>query len=292
VRRKLRIPAAAAALAGAALGAALVYRALAPGAAPAPRVEACQGGPTIRGIDVSYHQEGIAWRRVRQAGVLFAFIRVSDGTTVSDPRFAQNWAGARRVGVMRGAYQYFRPETSAIAQADLLIAAVRRDPGELPPALDVETDGGLPPAQVEARVRAWVDRVRTQLRVEPIVYTGPEFWRDRAGGADLASQPLWLAHYTNECPSVPSPWTRWTFWQHTDRGAVPGIDGPVDLSLFAGDYLALEELARRSRLPELAAASAPAPALAVEAAAVPALGPAAAAAAAVAPGPAASSASR
>jgi lysozyme len=273
VRRRLRIPAAVAALAGAALGAALVYRALAPGAAPRPRVEACQGGPTIRGIDVSYHQEGIAWRRVRQAGVLFAFIRVSDGTTVSDPRFAQNWAGARRVGVMRGAYQYFRPEVSAIAQADLLIAAVRRDPGELPPALDVETDGGQPPAQLEMRVRAWVDRVRTQLRVEPIVYTGPEFWRERARGADLASQPLWVAHYTDECPSVPAPWTRWTFWQHTDRGAVPGIDGPVDLSLFAGDYLALEELARRSRLPEpeLAAASAPAlvPASAPAAASIP-----------------------
>jgi len=31
-----------------------------------------------------------------------------------------------------------------------------------------------------------------------------------------------------------TPWTRWTFWQHTDRGAVPGIEGPVDLDLFAG----------------------------------------------------------
>ena len=260
MRRRLRIPALVAALAGAALGAALVYRALAPGdAAPPLRLTDCGAGPTIRGIDVSYHQEGISWRRVRQAGVQFAFIRVSDGTTVSDPRFAMNWANARRVGVMRGAYQYFRPEESAIAQADLLIAAVRRDPGELPPALDVETDGGQRPAQVEARVRAWVDRVRTQLRVEPIVYTGPDFWRERAGGADLAGQPLWLAHYTAACPSVPSPWARWTFWQHTDRGAVPGIDGPVDLNLFAGDYLALEELARRSRLPELASAASPAP---------------------------------
>ena len=260
MRRRLRIPAVAAAIAGTALGAALVYRALAPGDAPPTSRADCEIGPTVRGIDVSYHQEGISWRRVRQAGVLFAFIRVSDGMTVADPRFATNWASARRVGVMRGAYQYFRPEESAIAQADLLIAAIRRDPGELPPVIDVETDGGKPPAQLEARVRAWVDRVRAQLRVEPIVYTGPDFWRERVGGADLTGQPLWLAHYTGACPSVPWPWTRWTFWQHTDRGAVPGIDGPVDMNLFAGDYLALEELARRSRLPELASASAPVPA--------------------------------
>ncbi|HWO26661.1 MAG TPA: glycoside hydrolase family 25 protein [Kofleriaceae bacterium] len=209
---------------------------------------ACETGPTVRGIDVSHHQETISWRRVRQAGVQFAFIRVSDGLTTSDEKFAENWSGARRVGVLRGAYQYFRPEESPIAQADLVIAALRRDPGELPPVIDVEADGGKTPTQLEVRVRAWVDRVRDQLRVEPIVYTGPDFWRERAGGADLTRQPLWLAHYTADCPAVPAPWTRWTFWQHTDRGVVPGIDGPVDLDLFAGDYLALEELARRSRL--------------------------------------------
>ena len=39
---------------------------------------------------------------------------------------------------------------------------------------------------------------------------------------------------TQGCPTLPAPWTRWTFWQHTDRGAVPGIDGAVDLDQFAG----------------------------------------------------------
>lgn len=249
MRRSLRIWALAA-LAAAAAGAALVCGRAGddPGDVALDGAPPCEVGPTVRGIDVSYYQDAISWKRVRQSGVLFAFIRVSDGITVSDPRFGANWRGARRAGLLRGAYQYFRPEESAIAQADLLIAALRRDPGELPPVIDVETDGGLPPAQLAARVRAWIERVRAKLHVEPIVYTGPEFWRDRAGGADLSSQPLWLAHYTRSCPTIPRPWARWTFWQHTDRGAVPGIERPVDLNLFAGDYLALEELARRSRL--------------------------------------------
>jgi lysozyme len=255
VRRRLRIPIIALA-AGLAIGAALVCRSVVVDDALPLRNLSCELGPTVRGIDVSYFQETISWRRVRQAGVLFAFIRVSDGKTTADPKFAYNWSGAKRVGVLRGAYQYFRPEESAIAQADLLIAAIRRDPGELPPVIDVELDGGKTPAQLAARIRTWVERVRAQLRVEPIVYTGPDFWRERAGGADLTSQPLWLAHYTQSCPTVPSPWTHWTFWQHTDRGAVPGIEGAVDLNLFAGDYLALEELARRSRLGELATSEA------------------------------------
>jgi GH25 family lysozyme M1 (1,4-beta-N-acetylmuramidase) len=86
---------------------------------------------------------------------------------------------------------------------------------------------------VVARAQAWIERVRGKLGVEPIVYTGSDLWRN-GGAAPLGSQALWLAHYTQGCPTLPSPWTRWTFWQHTDRGTVPGIDGPVDLDLFAG----------------------------------------------------------
>jgi lysozyme len=136
--------------------------------------------------------------------------------------------------VVRGAYLFFRPDQSVAAQADLMIAAMRdRQHDDLPPVIDLEVDGGLAAPIVAARARAWVDRVRAGLGVEPIVYTGSDLWRN--GGAELlASQPLWVAHYTQACPALPSPWTRWTFWQHTDRGAVPGIDGTVDLDQFAG----------------------------------------------------------
>ena len=207
----------------------------------------CPHGPTTPGIDVSYYQEAIHWNRVRRAGVLFAFIRVSDGATFLDPRFDSNWAGAERAGIMRGAYQYFRPDESAIAQADVLIAALQRDRGELPPVIDVESEGGKSPAQIARAVTLWVERVRTRLGVEPIIYTGPDFWRTKVGNADLSSQPLWLAHYTTGCPTIPAPWTAWTFWQHTDSGTVPGIDGPTDLDVFAGTFAELEEFARRSR---------------------------------------------
>lgn len=212
-------------------------------------VPGCQSGATVAGIDVSYYQKSIAWPRVRRAGIRFAFIRASDGLTITDARFAKNWHGAKRAGLLRGAYQYFRPEQSAVAQADLLIAAIDRDPGELPPVIDVESAGGKSASELTTSIRAWVDRVRTRLGVEPIVYTGPDFWRTRVGGADLTRQPLWLAHYTPTCPTVPAPWLRWTFWQHADTGRVPGIAGPVDLNVFAGSFGELQDFARRSRLP-------------------------------------------
>ena len=194
----------------------------------------CAEGPTVPGIDVSYHQDKIQWAKVRKAGIRFAFIRVSDGTTVEDPRFDENWAGAKQAHIARGAYQFFRPEQSPTAQADLLIAAIARDSGELAPVIDVEATGGRNPAQIAGAIKVWVERVRNRLGVEPIIYTSPEFWRDRVGGAELTGQPLWLAHYTAECPRVPAPWKAWTFWQYSKTGRVDGIKGDVDLDVFAG----------------------------------------------------------
>lgn len=194
----------------------------------------CHIGPTTPGIDVSYYQETIDWQRVHRAGIRFAFIRLSDGAQLRDIRFATNWAEAKRAGLVRGAYQFFRPDQSVEAQADLMIAAMAgRDPTDLPPVIDIEVDGGLDASTVAERAQVWIDRVRGRLGIQPIVYTGGDLWRN--GGADaLGPQPLWIAHYTQGCPTLPSPWTHWTFWQHTDRGAVPGIEGAVDLDLFAG----------------------------------------------------------
>jgi lysozyme len=204
---------------------------------PAP--PECQDGPTTAGIDVSYYQDVIDWARVRRAGIRFAFIRVSDGAALRDPMFATNWTEARRAGIVRGAYQFFRPDQDVLAQADLMISAMRgRGRDDLPPALDLEVDAGLPASELAARAGRWIDRVRSQLGVEPIVYTGSDLWR--AGGATgLATQPLWIAHYTRDCPTLPPPWSRWMFWQTSDRGAVPGIEGPVDLDVFAGSLAEL-----------------------------------------------------
>ena len=58
---------------------------------------------------------------MRASGVEFAFMRVSDGLKFPDSKFAQNWAGSRAAGVMRGAYQFFRSNEDPVEQANLLI---------------------------------------------------------------------------------------------------------------------------------------------------------------------------
>ena len=84
----------------------------------------CADGPTVPGIDVSYYQEEVDWARVRGAGYVFAYARVSDGTGTLDSQFRANWLGIRNAGLIRGAYQFFRPRQDPTAQADLFLRVI------------------------------------------------------------------------------------------------------------------------------------------------------------------------
>jgi lysozyme len=209
------------------------------------RARVCAEGATVKGVDVSKWQGAVNWTKVKAAGIEFAFVRLSDGTNTRDSQFNANWANSKAAGVIRGAYQFFRPGQSVNTQADMMIDAIGTyTPGDLPPVIDVEDDGGLAPATVASRVRQWVDRVQAALGVTPIVYTGKYFWRDEVGGpASFKPNPLWIAQYTSLCPDIPAPWTRWTFWQYTDSGSVNGISGPVDTNRFNGSLAQLKEFA-------------------------------------------------
>src|SRR5215831_6660124 len=120
----------------------------------------CPTGPTVEGIDVSVYQGAIDWSRVAAAGVEFAYIRVGDGLRPVDARFTDNWTGARAAGVARGAYQFFRQDADAIAQADLFVDTIGvLDGDDLSPAIDVETADGQDAGTIIANVRAWMARV-------------------------------------------------------------------------------------------------------------------------------------
>jgi lysozyme len=206
----------------------------------------------VHGIDVSSYETSIDWAMAKASGVDFAFIRVSDGLQHRDAKFATYWPGAKAAGVMRGAYQFFRPAQDPIAQAQLLLDAMGpRMPGDLPPVIDVETTSGLAPAQVEASVRAWVDHVTGAIGRRPIIYAGYYSWQDYTGNANLTSSPLWHAQYTSAaCPNIPTPWTRWLFWQHSSTGTVPGVLGePTDMNVFDGTLDELRAFADEAPAP-------------------------------------------
>ncbi len=202
----------------------------------------CAKGPTVNGVDVSTYQGTVNWASVKSSGRVFAFTRVSDGTTHPDGTFATNWAGIKNAGLLRGAYQFFRPGEDPNAQADLLIAKVGKlGAGDLPAVLDLETVDGVAAATLQARAKAWLQRVEQGTGKKPIVYTAN--FMSSAIGTSLGAYPLWVANYGVTCPTMPSGFTAWKFWQSSSTGNVSGISGAVDLDEFQGTLADLKTYA-------------------------------------------------
>ena len=209
----------------------------------AASVRVCPQGETVHGIDVSHHQQRIDWDQVAADGVEFAFIRVSDGL-FEDREFERNWAEARRVGVIRGVYQYFRSSRDVAAQVDLLLRKIGPLlPGDLPPVIDIETVDGASDAEVRAAVEEWLALLTDATGRTPIVYTYPYFIFDHVRLPDLGGYPLWIAHYGPRCPETPPPWDDWLFHQTSSSGSVAGIGGRVDTDVFNGPLDALQGFA-------------------------------------------------
>ena len=221
----------------------------------------CSSGPTLKGVDVSYYQGSINWAAVKNAGVTFAYARVSDGTGYPDSKFAANWPAMKKAGIIRGFYQFFRPGEEPMAQFNLLVSKVNAagglQPGDLPPVLDLEVTDGQSAATVQSRAKVWLTKVEQKFGIKPIVYTAA--FMSSAVGTAFGSYPLWVANYGVTCPTMPSGWTKWKMWQNADNGSISGIAGGVDTDIFEGNLTALQAFALKPAASTPTDAGAPEP---------------------------------
>lgn len=201
-------------------------------------------GFEVRGIDLSHYQERIDWERVRNAKVQrvplrFAFIKATEGTSIIDENFNENFYQAKRNDIVRGAYHFFVPDVDARKQAQFFMKQVHLEAGDLPPVLDVEKSGRLNPAQLKRAVRTWLDLVEKHYGVKPILYTGYSFKMKYLSDSVFNQYPYWIAHYyVNQLPYQ----GKWHFWQYTDVGRIDGIEGHVDCNIFGGTLQQLHDL--------------------------------------------------
>ncbi len=214
---------------------------------------------TVLGIDVSYYQGDIDWNAVKGTTVKFAIARKSDGTFM-DTKFQKNWDGIKAAGLIRGVYQYFRPDGDPTVQANIVIDAVGKlGAGDLPAMIDVEEPSGISAAAYVAKIKTWMDLVEAGTGKLPMIYTGKYIWQDEVATGTFndsafvhagypnacypASGSATLNCWMNSCPNIADQLDSWEFWQYTSKGKVAGIAGNVDMDIFNGDMAALQLLA-------------------------------------------------
>ena len=197
-------------------------------------------GKTV-GIDVSEYQGKISWSYVdtieNQYPLHFVFIRATAGNDAVDRRFKRNWEGAKKNKMIRGAYHYYRPNENSLEQAELFIKTVRLQKGDLPPVLDIEK---LPKNQsmsnLKKGLRRWLQAIENHYKVKPIIYTGEKYYDDFLK-EEFSDYLFWIANYNFYREEIQDDWL---FWQFTERAAVPGIQGNVDVNIYNGDLQQLQ----------------------------------------------------
>ncbi len=211
------------------------------------------------GIDVSRYQGAINWDQVAASGVQFAMIRVgyrtqATGILNEDPYARYNLQEAQRVGLKVGAYFFSAAVNEAEAVEEAVFTANLIDQYKItfPVAYDCEGFRNTTSRQYNLG-----REVRTALAViflDTIAARGytPMFYASRNEMTDskdwdmniLNRYKVWVAQYPSE-PFPITPASSYTgiqaMWQYTQKAAIPGIAGEVDMNVSYFNYDGIAE---------------------------------------------------
>jgi len=183
----------------------------------------------IWGLDMSHHNGEVDWDRISATKPNFVFIKATEGVTLKDKKYIENWESLKKHKIIRGAYHFFSYSTDGKLQALNYISQVKLINYDLPPVLDAEYIAKMPKAEkVTKEIKKWLTEIEKHYKVKPIIYCPLTFYKQYLDGK-IADYPLWICDY------IDLPDENWTFWQHTDKFIVSEIEGTFDRNVFNGN---------------------------------------------------------
>lgn len=193
----------------------------------------------VHGVDISHYQFDVDFKKLKEDGIQFVFVKATEGVSYKDDYFKKNWEGLEKHGLIRGAYHFYRPSVLGKRQAEEFIKTVPLKSGDLPPVLDLEETDNRSDEIVLKGVKNWLKTVEEHYGVKPIIYVNQNYYNKFIKG-NLEDYPIWIAAYRWNKPDLPQ--SDWEFWQYSDRGWRDGVEVRVDLNVFGGSREDLEKL--------------------------------------------------
>jgi lysozyme len=186
----------------------------------------------IKGIDVSWHNGGIDWTKVKADGVNFVFIKATQGTGYSKVDYFRNNAPkAAGFGLNVGAYHYgtFSNIHEALAEAKYFLSVVKDYKLTYPLVLDLEENKkSANKKQLTDGAIAFMDMVK-HAGYQTMLYTNKSFL-DNVLDVNRIQYPLWISRYYKELGCKAD------IWQYSCEGKVNGISGNVDMNWGYRDF--------------------------------------------------------
>ena len=185
----------------------------------------------IKGIDVSYHQGIIDWKKVKQAGIEFAIIRIGYGKYdfQKDKQFENNYKNAKNNDIKVGVYHYSYAVNvdDAKKEADLVIKWLDGRQLDLPVYFDIEDKSQ---ASLSTNLRTEMTKYFCE-KIENAgywagIYANKNWLETKLDMNKLNRFTVWLAQWS----SNPTYQGTYGMWQYTSDGSVNGINGRVDMN--------------------------------------------------------------
>ncbi len=204
-------------------------------------------GPLLHGlnafVDLCHLNTTLDLPAARDAGLAGVILKLTQHTSLVDPRYVERLAQARELGLLVGAY-HFCTGADVGRQLDHFLEHLHRfDAKGVLPCVDFAANpDGHQGDMTRQQLIELVARFQAATGRYPVVYGG--YWMlARLDGLEtpgpLAHCPLWQAFHSSTPGFLSGIWDRWTLHQYTDGRTGPeprafeGI-GPVGRSTFNG----------------------------------------------------------
>jgi lysozyme len=209
----------------------------------------------VLGLDCSKYQADITWSKAKAAGIDFAFVKITEGTTGHEDSIynvRNRVLEAQKNNVKISYYHFCRPgdinnpEDDANAEITNIINHYNILPKpNFPLVLDVEAYANNiiwsdteKIDHMNKFITAFISGLK-QRNISVIIYSYRSFINTNTNHS-FGSNPLWEAAYLddpeNYQPAVPQGWSEWKIWQFTEKGLIDGYVGDIDLNIMKKDF--------------------------------------------------------
>lgn len=193
----------------------------------------------VRGVDVSSYQGEIDWETLSKQDISFTYIKATEGSSMVDRCFAENYKNAQKTDLRVGAYHFFSYDSPGLSQAEHFIKTVPPCENMLPPVVDLEFYGDKeknPPDQLEVRKQLddCLQKLTEHYGITPVLYATEKSYSLYLKNS-YEEYDIWIRNVVTS-PSL-SDGREWTFWQYTNRKRLDGYTGKepyIDLNVFNG----------------------------------------------------------
>lgn len=196
-----------------------------------------------KGIDVSRFQHEIDWEQVKESGIDFAILRAGlreavEGGIWEDSAFEEYVEGALENDIGVGVYWYSTALNEEELDEEIEFLTQILEPYEItyPVVFDMEPydqeeDGGrisvLSRQEKTDLANLFCDKMES-LGYDTMIYGNLNWLYNDLDFSQIANREIWYAAYQSK-PAMPD---RFTMWQYSNQGIIPGIDTSVDLNIY------------------------------------------------------------